>query len=303
MLVYVYGRYAYHKKLSETGQFLLTPVILPMEEWPVMIKDHHDGYISWEDYINNQKIIKQNRTNEEANMLPLAAREGHALLQGLIICGYCGRRVSIRYKGHGGIYLRYECNYQKNQGMDKRSCLSVGASVLDKAISQKILTAITSAQVEIAIKAFEELEQRNQTLEKQWLMKIKRAEYEAQLAQRRYEEVDPSNRLAAATLEKDWNDALAFLQEVQSQYIEYQKKNILVITKEQKENLLTLAKDFPRLWNNPSTSSKDRKRILRLLIKDITIKKCDTGKKAILHIRWQKGDFRDSRSSDSSSIL
>lgn len=287
--VYVYGRYAYHKKLSETGQFLLTPVILPMEEWPVMIKDHHDGYISWEDYINNQKIIKQNRTNEEVNMLPLAAREGHALLQGLIICGYCGRRVSIRYKGHGGIYPRYECNYQKNQGMDKRSCLSVGASALDEAISQKILTAITSAQVEIAIKAFEELEQRTQSLEKQWLMKIKRAEYEAQLAQRRYEEVDPSNRLVAATLEKDWNDALAFLQEVQSQYIEYQKKNILVITKEQKENLLTLAKDFPRLWNNPSTSSKDRKRILRLLIKDITIKKCDTGKKAILHIRWQGG--------------
>ncbi|MBX9804242.1 MAG: recombinase family protein [Alphaproteobacteria bacterium] len=286
---YVYGRYTYQKKLSQTGQLLVTPIILPMEEWPIMIKDHHEAYIAWEDYVHNQKILKQNQTNAEINLLPLNAREGHALLQGLIICGDCGRRVTIRYKGHAGVCPRYECNYRKNQGMGKSSCLSVGAPALDQAISQRVLRAITPAQIEIAIQAFEELEQRNQSLEKQWLMKIKRAEYEAQLAQRRYEEVDPSNRLVAATLEKDWNDALTFLQEVQSQYTDYQKQNILVTTKEQKENLLTLAKDFPRLWNAPSTSSKDRKRMLRLLIKDITIEKSKTERKVILHMCWHGG--------------
>jgi DNA invertase Pin-like site-specific DNA recombinase len=286
---YVYGRHTSQKKLSETGQFHSTSVTLPMNAWPVMIKDHHEGYISWEEYLNNQMVLKQNQTNEEANMLPLAAREGHALLQGLIICGSCGHRVSIRYKGSGGVCPRYECNYKKNEGMDKTYCLSVSSPALDHAISQKVLMAINPAQIEIAIKAFEELEQRNKSLDKQWFMKIKRAEYETQLAQRRYEEVDPSNRLVVATLEKDWNHALILLQEVNSQYAEYQKKNILIATKEQKESLLDLAKNFPRLWNAPSTSSKDRKRILRLVIKDITIKKCKIQKKTILQIRWHGG--------------
>lgn len=287
--VYVYGRYTYQKRLSQTGQLLVTPVILPMEKWPVMIKDHHDAYISWEDYLQNQKILKQNQTNAGKNLLPLSAREGHALLQGLMICGICGHRVTIRYKGNGGICPRYECNYKRNQGMDKSPCLSVGALALDQAISQRVLRAITPAQIEIAIQAFEELEERNQSLEKQWGMKIKRAEYETQLAQRRYEEVDPSNRLVAATLEKDWNHAMLFQQEVQSQYADHQKQNILVTTKDQKENLLILAKDFSCLWNAPSTSSKDRKRMLRLLIKDITIEKNKTEKKVILHIYWQGG--------------
>ena len=165
----------------------------------------------------------------------------------------------------------------------------VRAPVLDRAISIKVLSAITPSQIDIAIKAFEELEQREQSLKKQWLMKIERATYEAQLAQRRYEEVDPSNRLVASTLEKDWNEALALLQEAHTQYDEYKKKNILETTKSQKESILALAKDFPRLWNAPSTSSKDRKRILRLLIKDITVKKLREENKIILHIRWQGG--------------
>jgi DNA invertase Pin-like site-specific DNA recombinase len=291
--VYVYGRHTYQKKLSETGQLQSSSVVLPQDAWPVMIKEHHEGYISWDDYLNNQMILKQNRTNEESNMLPQAAREGLALLQGLVICGVCGHRLTIRYKGSAGIYPQYECNYKRNEGMAQKSCFSVNATLLDQAISQKILTQIKPAQIEIAIKAFEELEQRNQSLEKQWLMKIERAQYETQLAQRRYEEVDPSNRLVAATLEKDWNDALTSLQEIRSQYSDYQKKNMVIVTREQKENLLSLAKDFANLWNAPSTCAKDRKRILRLLIKDIMVEKFKAERKVILHIRWQGGALED----------
>lgn len=291
--VYVYGRYTYQKKLTSEGQLQMSSIVLPMEAWPIMIKDHHEGYITWEDYLDNQIIIKQNQTNEEENMLPLAAREGLALLQGLLICGFCGHRLSIRYKGNGGIYPQYECNWKKREGIDHKSCFSVHATPLDQAVSQKVLSAITPVQIEIAIKAFEELEQRNQSLEKQWLMKIERAEYESQLAQRRYEEVDPSNRLVAATLEKDWNDTLVILQEIRSQFTEYQKKTALVATKKQKESILALAQDFPRLWNAPSTSSKDHKRILRLLIKDITVERLNKENKAILHIRWQGGSLEN----------
>lgn len=291
--VYVYGRHTYQKKLSSEGQLQMSSLVLPMEAWPVMIKDHHEGYITWEDYLDNQRIIKQNQTNEEENMLPLSAREGLALLQGLLICGFCGHRLSIRYKGNKGICPQYECTWKKREGIDHKACFSVNALSLDQAISRKVVAAINPAQIEIAIKAFEELEQRNHSLERQWLMKIERAEYESQLAQRRYEEVDPSNRLVAATLEKDWNDALALLQEVRSQYTEYQKKSTLITTKEQKEIIVALAKDFPRLWNASSTLSKDRKRILRLLIKDITVEKLKMENKAILHIRWQGGALED----------
>ncbi|MGL9759663.1 MAG: hypothetical protein ACR5LA_13590 [Wolbachia sp.] len=118
------------------------------------------------------------------------------------------------------------------------------------------------AQIEIAVKAFEELEQRGHMLDKQWQMQIKRADYEVQLAQRRYEEVDPSNRLVAGTLEKRWNEALIALEEAQAQYDEYKKKDVLVATKQQKKQVLALAQDLPRLWNAESTSARDRKRIL-----------------------------------------
>lgn len=291
--VYVYGRYKYQKRLSAEGKIQATTVCLPMGSWPVMIKDHHEGYISWEEYLENQKTLNQNRTNIEENITPLAAREGMALLQGLLICGSCGHRLTIRYTGNGGIHPQYQCNWKKREGIDSKSCFSLGAYPIDQEISQKILTAINPDQIKIAIKAFEELEQRGRALEKQWLMKIERANYEAQLSQRRYEEVDPSNRLVAATLEKNWNDSLATLEAIHSQYAEYQKKNGLASPSLQKDYILSLAKDLPRLWSASSTSSKDRKRILRLLIKDITVEKLKGDNKAILHIRWQGSALED----------
>ena len=147
-------------------------------------------------------------------------------------------------------------------------------------------------QIEIAINALEELERRQNAIDKQWKMKIERADYEAQLAQRSYEEVYRSNRLVAATLEKRWNDALINLEEIYSKYSDYQKE-ALTTTPEQKSKILSLGKDLPRLWKASTTKSKDRKRILRLLIKDITVDKFNDSKNIILHIRWQGGAQED----------
>jgi DNA invertase Pin-like site-specific DNA recombinase len=294
--VYVYGRYRYQKKLSSTGHLQITTKRLPMNDGHVMIKDHHEGYITWEDYLHNQTVIAQNQTNGAENMSSTAAREGLALLQGLLICGLCGHRLTVRYKGNGGIHPTYECNWRKRDGISPRSCFSVYANCLDLAISQRILTVINPTQIELAIKAFEEVEQRTQTLSKQWQMKTDRADYEAQLAQRRYEEVDPSNRLVAATLEKRWNEALTALEEIRLQYAEYQKKNIPVTTQQQKNKLLSLAQDFPRLWNANSTHAKDRKRILRLLINDITVEKLSHSRKVILHVSLARRRNRKYRS-------
>lgn len=135
--VYVYGRYKYHKKLSSTGQLQTTTVRLPMEDWEVAIKDHHEAYISWEEYLENQKILKQNRTNEEENMLSISAREGLALLQGLVICGCCGHRLTIRYQGNGGIHPTYECNWKRERDQIANSAFLCAASLWIKQSQKK----------------------------------------------------------------------------------------------------------------------------------------------------------------------
>jgi DNA invertase Pin-like site-specific DNA recombinase len=291
--VYVYGRYQYQKTLSPTGQLKTTMVCLPMEAWGIVIRGHHEAYLSWEDYLAHQEMLKANRTNEEVNALPTAAREGLALLQGLLICGNCGHRLTVRYKGNQGIYPTYECSWKRREGLATTSCLAARGNLIDETVTKKMLAVMKPKHITIATQAFEEVVQRHQLLDKQWQMKIERAEYEAQLAQRSYEEVDPANRLVAATLEKRWDETLSTLNEIKGQYEVYKQKNTLALAQQQKSNLLALAKDLPHLWRLPSTCAKDRKRILRLLINDITVEKNNAEQKIILHIRWQGGATED----------
>lgn len=290
---YVYGRYQYKKVISPEGEIASKMKKLPISSWKVNIGEHHAGYINWEDYLLNQKKLASNRTNGEENLLPGPAREGLTLLQGLLICSNCGRKISIRYKGHNGIYPTYECNGLRRNGLATKSCLSVRSDLLDTAISNRLLQVLKPNQIEIALRAMEEVEERNKAVDRQWEMKIERAEYETQLAQKRYEQVDPCNRLVAANLERRWNDALAKLEELKTQYTEQHVKNTVAITDKEKERALGLAKSFPLLWKSPSTRSKDKKRMLRLLIKDITVEKLSEAKKVILHIRWQGGATED----------
>jgi len=293
--VYAFGRYQVKKNISDNGDIQSQSVKMPMNDWKVKIMDHHEGYISWESFLKNQEILKKNQTNGEDTLSSPSAREGKAILQGLIICGKCGRRVSARYKGNGGIYPMYECNKGKMENQSGIACLSVRADFLDEAVSNRILEIIQTKQIKIAIKAFEKLSERENSIDKQWELKLERAEYEAQLAQKRYEEVDPSNRLVAATLENRWESALNRIEELKIEYDEFRKKQQIPLNQEQKKKLLALAKDIPRLWQAKSTKEKDRKRILQLLIKDITLEKCQKNKKAILHIRWQGGATEDIR--------
>ncbi len=300
---YVYGRYKYLKQLSIEGNIKAKTVILPEEKWHTTIKDHHEAYITWDEFVANKQKLINNRTNMEENILPGPAREGSALLQGLLLCGHCGRRVSIRYRTNRKIRTSYECNGRKRDGLTHKACLSVYANLLDLAISERLIEVIKPAQVEIAIKAFEELEQRKQSMDKQWNMKIMRIEYESQLAQRRYEEVDPSNRLVAGTLEQRWNEKLEELENVKAQHAEYQKQESLQTTTAHKDSIISLARDFSKLWNAETTTNSDKKRILRLLVKDVTLNRVQNDHSnnkdknitkeikaiAIMHIRWHGG--------------
>ncbi|MCP4603866.1 MAG: recombinase family protein [Proteobacteria bacterium] len=290
---YVYGRYQSIKEIDSDGTFHSKSKRMPMDSWTVLIKDHHEGYVTWKDYMSHKKILESNRTNGEETLLSGPAREGLALLQGLLVCGCCGRRLTVRYKGNGGIYPNYECNWKRREGLSTSSCMHVRCDLVDDPVSARVLEVIKPKQIQAAIEALEEIERREENVDHQWRMKIERAEYEANLAQRRYEAVDPDNRLVAGTLEKRWNEALVRFEKVRQEFEQRKQKNSISATEEQKAQLLELAHDLPRLWKAPSTSAKDRKRILRLLIKDITVEKLAAPKQKVLHIRWQGGAFED----------
>jgi len=291
--VYVFGRYRYIKKISPNGGIRYKTITTRMPDWKVKIMDHHEGYVTWDEFLKNKAILKKNQTNGEENLLSASAREGKALLQGLLLCSKCGRRLSTRYKGNGGIYPSYECNHRKREGLTHRVCINIRADLLDVAISKRILEIIKPDQIKVALKALEELEKRNSAIDNQWRMKIERAEYETQLAQRRYEEVDPSNRLVAATLESRWNDALLKVHQIKDEFFEYKEKKVFNTSGIHRDKIFALAKNLPRLWKSPTTNEKDRKRILRLFIKDITVEKVTELRKVILHVRWQGGACED----------
>ncbi len=288
---YVFGRYRGCKSFSPEGQIRAKVAAMPMADWKVLLPDKHPAYLSWEDYLANQQRLAENQTNGSAPAVG-AAREGAALLQGLILCGRCGRAMAPRYGGINGSRPTYECNWRRRE-LAGPSCWSVRADVLDAAMAERVLAVLTPAQLEIALAALAEVARRDQAVEHQWQLKIQRADYEAQLAQRRFDEVDPANRLVADNLEKRWEYALQQLAQVRQEHAAYQQKQSAPLTAEQQGQVRQLAVDLPRLWRAPTTTDKERKRVLRLLIKDITLEKQPAAHQAILHVRWQGGATED----------
>jgi hypothetical protein len=264
----------------------------PQSEWHVLLRDQHPGYLSWQAYMANQQTLAQNQARQTMETASSPAREGQALLQGLLVCAKCGRRLSPRYGGQNGQHPTYECNWRRRE-LAERACQSVRADVVDAAVSARILSALVPAQLEIALAALQEVEQQDRAVEQQWKWKLERAEYDAQLAQRRFEEVDPANRLVAGSLERGWEQALERLGQARREYEQYRQQQAPALTPEQQAQVRQLATDLPQLWGEASTSSRDRKRILRLLIEDITVQRQSERQQAILHLRWSGGACED----------
>ncbi len=161
--VYVFGRYQSRRTLSPQGEVHSQVQRVPQDEWRVNLKDHHAGYIPWEEYLENQRRLEKNRTNGES--VPSGpAREGLALLQGLLLCGRCGRRLTVRYTRNGGLYTVYECNWQRRDGLATKTCLTLRCDLLDTAIAEEVLAAQEPAQIELALEALRQLEERDQVI-------------------------------------------------------------------------------------------------------------------------------------------
>ena len=284
---YAFGRYQSCKQVESTGDIRSQSRLASQDKWHVAIADHHPGYITRDQFLANRKRLAANRTNSEVLAGP--SREGLCLLQGLLLCGTCGRRLGVRYTGNGGLYPIYQCNWKHREGLAGHDCMSVSSKPLDGAITERLLTAVTPLTIKLALEALMNLEDRDRALATQWQRRIERARYDVDLAERRYEAVDPGNRLIASTLEQRWNDAMLRLRELEVELAKFEHQTLRSVTAEQKRQILQLGRDFPRLWGASTTAACDRKRMLRLLIRDITVVKGPEPKRLRLQIRWQGG--------------
>jgi len=253
-----------------------------LPDWPIVHKAAHPGYISWEQFQRHQQILDANRTCRFEER-PGAVREGSALLQGIAICGQCGRRMQVRYSNDGQT-PGYECNVAHlHLGVNR--CQSFRGDSVDTAVADAFLEAIQPAQLEVSMATLAQLEAQAQQLERQWQLQRERAQYEADLARRRFLAVEPENRLVARTLEREWNEQLVELERLERASAEHTQQLPPFMSVEERQHILDLARDVPALWHAPTTSQGERKHLLRFLIRDVTLTL--TSQTIDLGIRWQ----------------
>jgi DNA invertase Pin-like site-specific DNA recombinase len=280
---YYYGRHRSRKNVDGTSTYFK----VPRDEWRVLIKDAHPGYITWEQYEENLRRLRQNAIAYNVIDRKTPPREGPCLLQGLAVCGKCGQRMTIRYKyrREGRLDPVYLCQRNRIERWE-RSCQYIPGAHIDEAISKLVLESVTPLTLEVALQVQKELETRFNEADNLRRQQVERAEYEANLARRRFMKVDPDNRLVADTLEAEWNEKLRNLQDANDYYETHRHQESEKLKKTQQKEVLKLAKDFPTLWKNPKTPIREKKRMIRLLIEDVTM----TRKEEItLNVRFKGG--------------
>lgn len=245
---------------------------LPTDECIALIRDAHVGYITWEEYEQNIRILSDNNQARTAERDRGPAREGPALLQGLAICAKCGDRMTVRYHTHG---IRRVPDYVcQRDGIAHAEpiCQIIVGGELDAAIGKLLVEAVTPLTLEVALAVQKELESRSEESDRLRMQAVEQARYESDLARRRYMRCDPDNRLVADSLEAEWNLALRAQTAAQELY-DKQRQADRALDDVQRASIVELAKDFARLWNDPHTADRERKRMARLLIADVTLLK------------------------------
>ena len=278
---YVFGRTRTHKQVSGGTSHER----VPQEQWQVLLQEAHPGYISWQEYECNRK-----RLCENAQMLASERRspprEGSALLQGLVLCGRCGDRMTVRYLSRkGDLVPVYVC---QRDGIEhaERVCQYILGANIDAAIGRLLLDTLTPMALEVALAVQQELQTRYEEVDRAHRQQVERARFEAELAKRRYMRVDPDNRLVADSLEAEWNEKLRIVNQAQEEYERKRQATQMELNEQQKAEIAALANDFPRLWNSPLTPQRERKRMVRLLIEDVTL--CDDEEVSV-HVRFKGG--------------
>jgi DNA invertase Pin-like site-specific DNA recombinase len=246
---------------------------LPPEEWIALIHDAHEGYISWAEFEQNVQRLRANANVFGADRERGAPREGPALLQGLVVCAVCGERMTIRYHQHGERSVPdYVCQ-RSGIAQAQPRCQSINGGDLDDAVGKLLVERVTPVTLEVALAVQKELDSRSDESDRLRRQEVERSRYQADLARRRYMQVDPDNRLVADSLEAEWNQSLRALADAQERYDKQRETADTVLDAGQRASIMALAKDFPRLWKDPRTPDRERKRMARLLVADVTLLK------------------------------
>ena len=286
---YAFGKTRRERYVDEHSRPRKRTRKLPQEEWEVLIWEHHPGYIEKATFERNQAQLASN-TRPRAHEPGGAVREGQALLQGIAVCGRCGRKLKVHYQGtRGHKSPAYHCPGSVLVEGRGEWCVRVGGTRIEEAVAAALIQALTPAGVKAALRAAEALEADHDAALAQWHLQVERARYEAERAERRYRQVEPEHRLVARGLERDWERALGALAEAEAELAVRERQRPRTLTPEEREQLLALGSDLGRVWSAPTTTDRDRKQLLRCLIEEAILDVDREERRATVTLRWRGG--------------
>lgn len=279
---YVYGRTKRQTLVHSEQHIERLRQWLPVKEWMVAKWEAFPGYIERAEYEANQAYLAKNQVSPH---IPSRARrrDGPALLTGLLLCGHCGQPMHVAYQGTNGTYSIYLCNMHRIRYGDP-VCQRIPGAAVDRFVAQRVLASLAPAQIELSLAVLDELKRQRTELLQQHQRGLDAAHYAANLAQRRYAQVDPQNRLVARTLEQQWELTLREVERLEAELAAFKRAQPLAISAQQRQSMLTLAADLVQVWAAPTTSCAERKDLLRLLIADVVLTRHETG--IAVQIRW-----------------
>jgi len=259
---YTFGRSRQERSVRDDGTLRVRRRVLPQDQWEVLIKDHHPGFIGWDTYQANQAKIRQNIRPVAHQPGTGAVREGCALLQGLATCGTCGRKLAVYYDGEHKATPGYYCTGtgQLVEGRGTRH-LRVGGVAIDQAVAQAFLAALEPVALQACLEAARQLEHGHDAALEQHRRQVEQARYQAARAERRYQAVDPDNRLVARGLENAWEKALTELAAAETELTRRQATRPATLTAAERAAILALGDDLQAVWDAPTTTDKDRKQL------------------------------------------
>ena len=277
---YVYGRSEYfsERRSPKTGKASVH--VRNVAQWPVRITEHHPAYIGWEEFVKNQEQLRQNWGHDENRGVP---REGRALLQGIVYCGVCGRKMSVQNRAvKESRSPAYVCGRGYQDG-EERSCQCMTSRPIDAAVVEAFLAAVSPVNVRVATQVMDQIEEELTSQRRQRALQVEQARYEARLAQRQYDAVDPSNRLVAAELERRWNEKL------ERGFAQAERDAEWKLTPEERTAITDLSRDLPAIWSAETTTNQERKQLLRMTIESVQVDGSSQAGQVEVQIRWRSG--------------
>ena len=280
---YAFGRRTLDRKRTnpQTGRGVQSWV--PMEQWKVLKRDRLPAYITWEHYLANRQRLAQNRSGPRT---PGTARDGTALLAGLVVCGSCGRRLQASYRRTGKPY--YSCTRYLLEGTEP-NCAGVKAAVIDEVVAEQVLQALQPAALEASLHARAQIQRERERLHRHWRQQLERARYDVERAERQCSAVEPENRLVARTLEQRWEEALRRQQQLQEDYDRFRREHAPAVTAQEEALIRALANDLPALWQAAGTTPADRKEIVRCLVERVVVAVRQDSEVVEVTIHWKGG--------------